>query len=95
MSSPGAGASGAGSAGGSGGQDEAPAKKAKVTGSVLGWFAAKGSPGTKQRARRLSQGAEAQQADKKARLELEANAKARAAGRASLPWLLTWTGWLP
>ena len=89
MSSPGAGASGAGSA------DEAPTKKAKVTGSVLGWFAAKGSPGTKQRARRLSQGAEAQQADKKARLELEANAKARAAGRASLPWLLTWTGWLP
>ena len=62
---------------------------------MLGWFAAKGSPGTKQRARRLSQGAEAQQADKKARLELEANAKARVAGRASLPWLLTWTGWLP
>ena len=32
MSSPGAGGSGAGSAGGSGGQDEAPAKKPKVTG---------------------------------------------------------------
>ena len=60
MSSPGAGASGAGSAGGTswppgcppagarrqpGGQPGGqPAKKAKVTGSVLGWFAAKGSP---------------------------------------------------